>query len=191
MIENFFHWMIDNAIALVALVISLITIVITISLNRRESPTIMPDGEEAGEGNHLSFKFKNTSEFTLLTPSILIHSFDTELNEISKLNFADRYNFNLSPQSVVHYGFFISNYANKGMFVRIRFASVYRVRLPFFRKQTFQQELWYSLLPIMQNGDKIYIKVSTTHCDEIEKLKIKHGDLLRKYDSEQDGKFKK
>ena len=184
------EWITNNIIALIAICVSLISVLITISLNRRERPTIMPSGQEVSANNHLSFMFKNGSEFTLLKPSILITCFDRELNEIAQLSINDRYNFDVPMGEVIHYGFSIQNLAKDGLFIRVRFTSSFRIKLPMFNKRKFTQELWHSMLPIHKDGDQIHMKVSTTHRDEIEKLQAKHGDMLDRYDAAQDKKFK-
>ena len=176
-------------LSVVSIAIAIVSLVVTIVLNRREKPNIMPYGQDVESGNHLSLKFLNTSPYNIHDLSILINSFDSNINEISQLNFADKFLFSIGEKASFSYGFNLETIIALGFYFRVRFKGFYYIRLPLFSRKTFEQEIWFSVLPMQSYNKKIVAKVSTTHKEEIERIKVKHSSTLKNYEKNIDIKF--
>lgn len=188
--ETIIQWIGQNIASSIAILISVISLLVTIILNRREKPNLMPSGEDVSGGNHLSLTFLNTSQFNIHNLTILINVFDAQLNEISNVYISDKYLFSIGEKTTFHYGWILGNYASNNFYFRVRFRGNYNSRWPIFSNRKFNQSIWYSAIPINIEGDGIRVKISTTHKDNIEKLEGKHAASLKNYENSIDKKFK-
>lgn len=188
--ETIIQWIGQNIAASIAILISTISLLVTMILNRREKPNIMPAGENVSGSNHLSLDFLNTSEFNIHNLTILINVFDAQLNEINNVHIQDKYLFSIGEKTKFHYGWILGNYAANNFYFRVRFCGNYNARWPIFYKRRFCQPVWYSVVPIKMNEGGVEVKIMTTHKDEIEKLEAKHATALRNYECSIDKRFK-
>lgn len=188
--ETIIQWVGQNVASSIAILISIISLLITIMLNRREKPNIMPSGEDVSGGNHLSLTFLNTSQFNIHNLTILINVFDAQLNEINNVHISDKYLFSIGEKTKFHYGWLLTDYATNKFYFRVRFRGNYNSRWPILPKRIFSQSIWYSLIPISQESGNISMKISTTHKEDIEKLEAKHAVPLKNYENVIDKKFK-
>jgi hypothetical protein len=184
------EWIGQNVASSIAILISLVSLVITAVLNQKEGPNIMPNGEDVTNGNHLSLKFLNTSQFNIHNVTILINVFDSQLNEVNTVHISDKYLFSIGEKTTFHYGWILGEYAGNNFYLRIRFSGYYNSRFPIFPKRKFSQSIWYSAVPIGRiDENKLTVKISTTHKDDIEKIEAKHAISLKNYEKTIDKKF--
>ncbi len=177
--------------SIVAIVLSVIFSVLTIILTKKEKPNVMPYGQNVFDGNHLVLDFNNPSDTNLHDLILLINGFDSEFNEISSLHFQDKYLFTISSKSMFNYGFNVGDtWATKNFFFRVRLKGKYFSRFPIFATRKFEQKIWYSAIVRKLVEEKISIKISTTHRDEINRLEAKHKVALKEYEKNIDEKFK-
>ena len=182
------QWVGQNIASSVAIFISLASLMVTIVLNRKEKPNIMPYGQTVLNDNHLSLDFLNTSQFNIHKLTILINGFNSEFDEIKSIDFSDKYLFSIGGKTQFNYGFNLIHDLSKNSYFRVRLKGTYNTRFPFINK-TIEQSLWYSIIPSSKVENGIALKISNTHKDEIEKIEAKHAIALKNYEKKIDKKF--
>ena len=97
--EIIIHWIGQNIASIIAIFISVVSLLVTIVLDRREKPNLMPAGETVTNPNHLSLYFLNTSQFNIHNLTILVNVFDNGLNEVNKVPISDKYLFSIGEKT--------------------------------------------------------------------------------------------
>ena len=176
-------------LSLIAIILSVIFSIITLVLNRREPPNIMPYNKKSPSGR-LELFFINTSGINIKNLTILINGFGMkDLGEIKPLFQSDKYFFTIGEKTVFSYSFPLGNWAKKGFYFRVRFCGEYNTK--YFITRKFKQHIWYSFTPEKTDGDRIEFQLHSTHKDDIDKLEAKNEDSLKGYEKITDRKFKK
>jgi hypothetical protein len=184
------NWSTSDILSAIALLVSICFSLLTIILNRREKPSIMPYGQKVVDDNHLVLDFNNPGDINLHQVTLLINCFNYELNEIPSLQFQDKFLFTISAKSMVNYGFYLRDWSLKNFYIRIRFKGKYLSRFPLFPSRTFEQVIWYSGIVLHATEQAASVKISTTHKDEITKLETQHKLALKQYEKAIDKKFR-
>lgn len=185
-------WETSDILSTIAIFLSVFFSGLTIILTRKEKPNVMPYGQNVFDSNHLVIDFNNPSDTNLHDLTLLINGFDSEFNEISSLHFQDKYLFTISAKSMFNYGFNVNGeWSTKNFFFRVRLKGKYFSRFPIFATRKFEQIIWYSAIVQKLDGEKVSIKILTTHRDEICRLESKHKVALEEYEKNTDKKFKK
>ena len=174
-------------LSLIAIILSILFSMLTIILNRREKPNVMPIEEKVsivgGDINHLILVLKNTSSTNL-------HGL-TNLEEIESMHFKNKFLFTIGGETTFNFGFNLQGFDLRNKFyIRVRFKGYYLSRLPCFPKYSAEQVIWYSAQQLLVDGSQITLKLSTTHVDEIEKLEAKHRNAFKEYGKGVDKKFR-
>ncbi len=180
----------SELISAIALFVSFFFSALTLILNRREQPTIMPYGQNLFDGNHLLLVFNNPGDVNLHKLTLLINCYDSELNEIPSHHIEDKFLFTIGGKSQFNYGFNLGEWCLKNFYIRIRFKGRYFSRFPLFPSRRFKQTIWYSAIvrhPI--EGGGVSTKISTTHKDEIARIETQHKLALKQYEKHIDTKF--
>jgi hypothetical protein len=178
----------SSVLSLIALIISVIFAVITVFMNQRDKPNLMPDGQSYAR-NILTLVWKNTSDLNIRDLNINLSLFDNDLKWVRDRKIQDKYNFVIGEKSQICYGFnklFDRSYLRKCLYIRVRFSGTYKDRI--FPEKNFEQCIWYTLA-FMQDGNGIGAVVHTTFKKEVELLKKKYDKSLKKYDLSTDKKF--
>lgn len=184
-------WGMSDILSGIAIFLSVFFSALTIILNRKEKPNLMPYGQKIFGGNHLVLDFNNPSDTNIHDLTLLINGFDSEFNEIPSLHFQDKYLFSISAKSMFNYGFNVNGeWSTKNFFFRARLKGRYLSRFPLFATRKFEQTIWYSAMVGKLDGEKVSIKLWTTHRDEISRLESKHKVSLEEYEKNTDRKFR-
>lgn len=175
-------------LSLIAIVLSVIFSGLTLILNRREPPNIMPHDKKTPPGR-LELFFKNTSNINLRNLTILINGFGMQdLGEIKPLHHSDKYLFTIGEKAIFSYGFPLGDWAKKGFYFRVRFCGKYKTK--YFLTKTFKQHIWYSFTSEKVDEQEVKFLLHTTHKDDIDKLEAKNENTLKNYEKIADKKFK-
>jgi len=184
-------WATSDVLSGIAIFLSVFFSALTIILNRKEKPNLMPYGQNVIDGNHLVLDFNNPSDTNIHDLTLLINGFNSDFDEISSLHFQDKYLFTISAKSMFNYGFNVNGeWSTKNFFFRVRLKGKYLSRFPIFATKKFEQTIWYSAIVRKLDGEKVSTKISTTHRDEISRLESKHKVPLEEYEKNTDKKFK-
>lgn len=182
-------WQASDVISVFALMLSIIFSTLTLILNRKEKPNLMPYGQNIFD-NNLILDFNNPSDTNIHNLTILINGFNSELEEVSHIHFQDKYLFTISAKSMFNYSFNLAgDWFSKNFYFRVRLKGEYLSRFPLFPKRKFEQVIWYSALVSKIEGEKISVKILTTHRDELLKLDSRHKVALTEYGKDTDKKF--
>lgn len=182
------NWSTSDTLSVIAIVLSILFSILTLVLNAREDPTLMPYAQNI-YGNRLVLDFNNFSESNLRDVSILISGFNFRLDTIPSLYFEDKFLFTVSAKSTFNYGFNLGGWARNDFYFRVRLKGKYNSRFPICSERKFEQTIWYSAVVQEIKEDSVRILLSTTHKDQIDSLESKFKVALEEGNRHIDRRF--
>ena len=182
------NWQRSDVFSTVAIVVSVFFSILTVVLNAREDPSLMPYGQNVF-GNRLALDFNNFSKINLHDVSILILGFNNQLDTIPSFRIQDKFLFTISSKSTVNYSFSIGRWALNDFYFRARLKGNYNSRFPYWPREEYEQVIWYSGNVLRLSGDSVNIRLWTTHKDQIDSLQVKWKLLFHESDKRIDQRF--